>query len=168
MAAPDWDRFASSITEGISGAGPRTQSVNRQDPPKFSGKTSDWKEIMKENKLSDTIQLRYVVEAMPNKDVSVKSRLGNCKTMDDAWTILEGEYGDPQDLLRDRLAKLSGYQPPENTKSALAKFKDLMSTWREVRADLKEMTLLHKMDHEITFYVFIQHLSHDSALRWVT
>ena len=84
---------------------------------------------MKENKLSDTIQLRYVVEAMPNKDASVKSRLGNCKTMDDAWTILVGEYGDPQDLLRDRLAKLSGYQPPENAKSALTKFKDLMSTW---------------------------------------
>ena len=122
---------------------------------------------MKENNLTDTIQLRYAAEAMPTKDVSVRSRLGNCKTMEEAWVILEGEYGDPQDLLRDRLAKLSTYQPPKNTRSALTKFKDLMSTWREVRADLKEVTLLHKMDHDITFYDFTKHLGRDSAERWV-
>ena len=65
MAAPDGGGLASSIVEGISGARPKTQSVKKQDPPKFSGKTSDyprwrkdWKEIMKENKPSDTIQLR--------------------------------------------------------------------------------------------------------------
>ena len=104
---------------------------------------------------------------MPAKDVSVRSRIGNCKTMEEAWVVLEGEYGDPQDLLRDRLAKLSGYQPPKNTKSALTKFKDLMSTWREVRADLKEVALLHKMDHDITFYDFIRHLGRDSVQRWV-
>ena len=165
LTATDLDKFASSIAKGISGAGPKMQSVKKQDPPKFSGKISDyprwrknWKEIMTENNLSDTIQLRYAVEAMPAKDVSVRSRLGNCKTMTEAWVILEGEYGDPQDLLRDRLAKLSAYQPPKNTKSALTKFKDLMSTWREVRADLKEVALLHKMDHDITFYDFIRNL----------
>ena len=44
----------------------------------------------------------------------------------------------------------------------------MMSTWREVRTDLKEMALLHKMDHDLTFRDFIEHLSQDSALRWVT
>ena len=174
VVATDWDKVASAISKGISGVGSKVLSVKKQDPPKFSGKISDyprwrknWKEIMKENRLSDTIQLRYAAEAMPAKDVSVRSRIGNCKTMEEAWVVLEGEYGDPQDLLRDRLAKLSGYQPPKNTKSALTKFKDLMSTWREVRADLKEVALLHKMDHDITFYDFIKNLGRDSVQRWV-
>ena len=91
MDTLDREKLAPSIAKGISDVGPRIRFVKKQGPPKFSGKPADyprwrknWKEIMKENRLSDAVQLRYAVEAMPNKDVGVKSRLGNCKTMDDA------------------------------------------------------------------------------------
>ena len=42
MAAPDWEGFASSIAEGISGAKSKMQSIKKLSPPKFSGKTSDY------------------------------------------------------------------------------------------------------------------------------
>ena len=54
--ASDWEKGASAISKGLSGVAPKMQSVKKQDPPKFSGKISDyprwrknWKEIMREN-----------------------------------------------------------------------------------------------------------------------
>ena len=177
--ATDWEKLASTLAKGIAESGlsgaRSYNSVKKQDPPRFSGAISEyarwkknWNAIIKENKLSEVVTMRYLVEAMPVKEVSLRSRLGNCKTLEESWKILTAEFGDPEDLLRDRLARLSSYQPPKWTKSLLVKFKDFMSVWREVRADLREVTLLHKMDHDLTFREFIQHMERDSTLRWVT
>ena len=104
--------------------------------------------------------------AVSAKGVSTRSRLGNRGTMTEAGVILSGECGGPRNFLHGRLARPPGYQSPKNTRSILTKLEDMMPTWRGMRTDLKEMALLHGMDHDFTICDFIECLNQDSARRW--
>ena len=108
------------------------------------------------------------VKATPGKGMSTISRLGNRETTTEEGVILEGKNGGPQDFLRDRLVELLETQPPKDTETTFTKFKDMMSAWRKMRADLNEGALLHEMGHDLAFCDFLKRLSQDSALRWVT
>ena len=174
IGVPDLQEFASTLVKGLVGKSV-SQSVKKQDPPKFHGSISEyprwkknWKQIMAENNFKEAAQLRYLIEAMPVKNTALRSRLGNCDTMENAWKVMELEYGDNEELLRDRMSKLSAYQPPKHLKSDLGRFKDLMATWREIREDLRYVGLMHKMDHDLTFREFTRHLEKDSHRRWIS
>ena len=50
----------------------------------------------------------------------------------------------------------------------LGKFKEMMATWKEVLEELKAVSMVHKMDHDLMLREFTKHLERDSHMRWST
>ena len=149
-------------------------TVKKLDMPKFNGTIEQytrwrrsWEAHMKEENHSDLQQVRYLVEAMPPKDLLLRNRLQNCAKLEECWPILINMFGNNDLLLKNRMDKLNNFAMPKNVKSDLNKFLVLTDTWREIASDLKVVKLQHKMDHDLTFSNFIANMEKASHLRWL-
>ena len=83
-----------------------------------------------ENRITIPQQLRMLEESLRVSNKVIRTQVANCQSTDDAWAILQGKFGNSDELLQNRMSLLENFKPPPQ------KFESLHCTWMQIWSDL--------------------------------
>ena len=152
----------SSGRSSSDGDGERQQNYFEKRPfPKFSGEKREYPSFRKEWKqciapsFQSEFQLREIRRAIPKH---VEPDIKNLKTMDQVWTFLDDEFGQPMEISSELVDSLTNFKFSSGAKTEGQKFVELRRKWNEVYADLEEIDRVGVLDHEPTLNKICQRL----------
>ena len=138
--------------------------------PKFKGTLrefpsfkDDWQSMVA-SEFSEKMQLHHLKDCVPVRD---KVFVETCTNMADFWVYMTGEYGKTEELVTDRLVRLSKYTFPKEAKTDFQKFKDMHQVFKEVYADMTKMGLLDILNHPQSIKDFMRNLPATSQGEYV-
>ena len=97
----------------------------------------------------------------------MRNRVEKFISVDQFWAFMDGEYGDEDELVCDRLAYLRQYRHPKDAKTDAEKFWGMYERFHEVYSDMEKVDSLAKLDHPASLQEFTKHLPAESLKKYV-
>ena len=143
----------------------RSFKFEKRTLPKFGGTLREYPTFKKDwtvhvaPNYDEAAQLYELKSRVPAR---VRNRVEKFTTMEQFWAFMDGEFGDEDELVCDRLAYLRQYRHPKDAKTDAQKFWGMYERFHEVYADMEKVGSLAKLDHPASLEEFTKHLPSES------
>ena len=87
---------------------------------------------------------------------SVKIDVEKFTTMAQFWDFMDTEFGNKNQLVRDRLTHLKAYKHPEGAKSDAEKFHGMYTRFNEVYSNMEKVGSLNLLEHPASIQEFMK------------
>ena len=165
---PDPDSRSDLAGGGSRGIG--GLSLEKLKCQAFSGKMQDyptwkddWNELihMRMDSRTEMVKLRE------NVPIDAKMELTNLKTLDEAWSYLDKEYGNKRKMTSRRVKDLHEFRYTAQAKSDSAKTRELHRIWRQVYTDLEKVGAQENLDNDTVVQGFVSKFPLELRKEWV-
>merc|ERR1712101_55913 len=118
--------------------------------------------------MGPTFKADWTTQVAPSYDVAaqlyelrglvpekVRVNVEKFTTMEQFWTFMDDEFGNKDELVRDRLKYLKEYKHPKDCRSDAQKFHGMFARFNEVYSDMEKVGSLELMNHPASLQEFM-------------